>query len=1093
MSLEDLSQQYFLDLQASRAAPVSAEAEAQLTAPISNLVRGVALESSQGEWHLLRETQLAGVRPDFGVLEGGRFAGWIELKAPGTGVDPQQWTGRNARQWARLAELDNLILSDGTHARLFRSGEPSGALVTLPYEEAADLNAFAELLREFAGSRPRPIRSAPDLARRLAPLARNLRERIDTGLRDEVPALTRAYRVWTELIREDITTQQFADAVAQVITYGLVIATLDGKGDADTDGDGVVSLEEAHAALAGSHRVLAATLRPLIEIDGLRELLRSETGGLERLMGAADPVAISSRRDPRGDAWLWFYEEFLAAYDPVARAAAGVYYTPIPVVTAVTRLVETVLTREFGLPLGFGDQSVVTLDPAVGTGTFPLAVLDAAAERALDLRGPAGPKQVATGLADRLFGFEILPGPFAVAHLRVGERLRQLGAPLPAEGAHILLADTLDSPRRDEGGAQGALFGAAAVLASERRRARTIKREQQVVAIVGNPPYDRVPRAAGGWVTSGKLEDAGESHRPTEPLFEDVVAATQGRAGFAAVASLYNLYTFFWRWAIWKAFEHHGDGPAVVGFVTASSWLSGPGFVGLRDLASQVADEIWVLDLGGDNRAGEPEENVFAIETPVAICVLFRRGRAAPQSPAVVHYRRVRGSTAEKLEELSTITPPTPASDRWVINDQATDGAPFVPASEDLEWASMPTIGDLLPWAQPGCKLDRAWPVAPDQETLTRRWRAFLADRSPVRRSELFPDPSAGRKVTTRVGALPRLVDEPPDREAPPTARYAWKPFDEQWILEDRRLAKTESPSLWASRGPGQLFLVCPSIRLAIGAGPAAWPTRALPDHNCFKGSAGGRVFALYRDAEGNLPNVTRGLVSAIGDGMRQGAAEANDPSPADVFAYVTAVLSGPSYQSTFATQLRDGEPDLRIPLTADPGLWAEAVRLGVLFQELHVSGPGEHDGTIQWAEAVEALPSIRDVQFDAASHALTIGTGCVSGVTDHMWRFAVSGWPVIQRWIEHRTVEGRGRRSSELDAIRPTTWQDSWNDELLLLLRKLARLETLHDQQTGLLRRIIAGPVITSDRLPTPAPIEHRPPATATPGSPQQLGIDGA
>jgi predicted helicase len=118
---------------------------------------------------------------------------------------------------------------------------------------------------------------------------------------------------------------------------------------------------------------------------------------------------------------------------------------------------------------------------------------------------------------------------------------------------------------------------------------------------------------------------------------------------FSHIANLYNLYVYFWRWAIWKAFEAHGDGPGVVAFITAASWLTGPGFMGLRQLVREICDEAWVLDLGGDNRGANPEENVFAIETPVAIVVLARDDVSDRNRPARVHYRRVYGTAEEKI------------------------------------------------------------------------------------------------------------------------------------------------------------------------------------------------------------------------------------------------------------------------------------------------------------------------------------------------------------------------------------------------------------------------------------------------------------
>lgn len=1061
---------------------IAAEPEAQLTGPVAALLTEIAENASLGRLAFLRETQLRGVRPDFGILVNDRFAGWLELKAPGTGTDPQTWSGRNVQQWRLLAELDNLLLCDGAQLQLYRNGEADGGPIDLPFRDGKwGPEAVARVLRRFASGRPRPIRSAGDLARRLAPLARDLRLRIAAGLADgtKVPPIARARDIWHDLLHQDITDARFADALAQVIAYSLVIATLDGTGDADADG--IVTLEEAEDALSGTHRVLAATLRPVLDVAGLRESLRSEVGALERLLGVVDPEAVSRRKDLRGDPWLWFYEDFLAAYDQDARRNAGVYYTPVQVVQCITALVDNVLVEQFGLPLGFADEKVVTLDPAVGTGTFPLAVIDLGAKRATELRGSAGPAQVAGGLLERLYGFEILPGPFAVAHLRVGERLQELGATLPPGGANILLADTLETPSDDSSAPQLELFGAAEVLSEERVRARRVKREQPVMAIVGNPPYDRVRREdRGGWVVHGDADN-------DSAIFDRIIEVANERTIFSHVASVYNLYTYFWRWAIWKAFENHGEGPAIVGFITASSWLDGPGFVGLRELVREVCDEVWIVDLGGDNRGARPEENVFAIESAVAIVVLIRTGDTAKAVPATIRYQRIHGSRSEKLTAIEKVAPPIPTDDAWEVLD-AGRWSTFVPESESQTWLAMPAVSDLFPWRQPGCKLNRTWPVAPSPATLHHRWGEFLSETETERRAELFPDPRTGRTISTQVAQLPTLASLPADAPPPPIAPYGWRPFDRQSTFEDPRLAKTESPALWQSRSPDQLFLVLPSVSLAPGPGPTVHCFTAVPDMNSFKGSASGSIVALYRDREAQDPNVTDGLLDAIGDELRRRDPDASDPTPEHLAAYAYALLSTPGYQQRFADDL-EGKV-VRLPLTAEPDLWKEAVALGSRLIWLHTFGERfRHpdstsrrlpDGNVSWLRAVTGMPARRsEIRYDEEEQLLHVGDGAVAGVRADVWGYTVSGWPVVRRWLEHRTTQGRGRRGSKLDEVRPTVWTDSWNDELLEILRALTASCDLRTDQDDLLERICAGALIGSSDLPEPADAQRKVPPT--------------
>lgn len=388
---------------------------------------------------LLREAQLPGVRPDFVASHDGHLCGWIELKAPGHSVDGSTWRGREKKQWQLLSALDALIVANGRQAVLYQLGEPLGR-AELPFDDVHlwDPQPLVTLLRQFVAARPPVISRVSQLAQRLAPLTRMLRDRLAAGLKRETPvtAVRAAKQVWARHVHEGVTDPGFADDLAQVVGYSLAIAGL--RGGADADGDNTITLAEAQQAIRGSNPALAASIGPVLGVPGLLDAIRAEVAAIERLVSAIDPVRVARSKDARGEPWLWFYEDFLAAYDPAARKAAGVYYTPTAVVRAQVRLIDSVLRDQLGRRFGFGDSSVVTLDPATGSGTYPLAVLERAGEVAHAIRGEAGPAQVAAHLTRNVRAFEILPGPYAVAHLRIGQVLAEMaGTLLPPDQVRV--------------------------------------------------------------------------------------------------------------------------------------------------------------------------------------------------------------------------------------------------------------------------------------------------------------------------------------------------------------------------------------------------------------------------------------------------------------------------------------------------------------------------------------------------------------------------------------------------------------------------------------------------------------------------------
>ena len=201
------------------------------------------------------------------------------------------------------------------------------------------------------------------------------------------------------------------------------------------------------------------------------------------------------------------YEDFLAVYDPELRKNAGAYYTPVEVVRAQVRLIDNLLVERLGKPLGFADPGVVTLDPAVGTGTYLLGVIEHALGRVKEEQGPGAVPGQATTLAGNLYGFELMVGPYAVSELRVSRALRDRGALLPAEGTHVFLTDTLESPNAKP--LQPPLF--LQPIAEQHARAQKVKSQVPVIVCLGNPPYDLHEAATdqnaartGGWVRWGE-------------------------------------------------------------------------------------------------------------------------------------------------------------------------------------------------------------------------------------------------------------------------------------------------------------------------------------------------------------------------------------------------------------------------------------------------------------------------------------------------------------------------------------------------------------------------------------------------------------
>lgn len=1091
----DLATAYHQALNAAATSPAAGEPEAQLTVPVSNLISGLAARASLGKLRLIRETRLDRTRPDFAVLHthSGKThqKGYIELKAPDVSVDASTWKGRNATQWQKMKdEAEILIVCNGAEAQLYHHGVAKGPPAPLPIDDpdAWSADPLIKLLGRFLELKPAPITRVTDLSKRLAVRTADLRDRLLWLLDQSGPAAAAAkggFAAWQTHVYPEASPRDFADGISQVVAYGMVLAALSPV-TSDFDADGYISIAEARSAIRPFSPVLAAAFAPLVDKPILFEAAEAELGALETLVSAIDPARVNATADRRGDPWLYFFEDFLEVYDPEERRQAGVYYTPVPVVGAMAAITEHLLVDRFGKRLGFADSGVVTLDPATGTGTFPLAVIDRAVAAATRGRGKGGPQQAGGNLGRNLFAFELLPGPYSVAHLRLSQRLVKLSKG-QVKSANVILTDTLESPLEQV--VSLSLFGDAEVLAAEQTRARTVKLEQTVTVAIGNPPYRRVARevdgrGSGGWMIDGEVP--GRTNKE-QSLFDDILDVAKANTIFSHHASLYNLYVYFWRWTIWKVFEAHGDGPGIISFITASSWLHGPGFVGLRQMVRETCDEIWVIDLGGDNKGANPEENIFAIETPVAIVTMIRDGTSDRDTPAPVHYRRIKGTKEAKLNALTAIAGlARPLSGDWI---DASSGwlDTFIPSTGDAVWDDMPLLTDLFPWQQPGCKFGRTWPIAPSEALLRDRWK-LLASAKVGDRQAMFVTGSSGRNIKTKVAGLKTIAEVKSDDASEDIKRYGYRSFDRQWAFDDPRTANLERPSLWQSLSSSQFFL-CSLLTGQISTGPALTVSADIPDLHYFRGNFGGKdIIPMWRDAAATLPNMTTGLAAKLG--RRLGIAP---PSVTEIAAYCYALLSADAYQGKFAVALQTR--GLRVPITAKHDLWTEAVATGQELLWLHTyaqrfvdadTGRGAHVPTvegIEWEEPVTTIPADPSkIDYDEATGSLTIGDGRVGGIRPEVWSYSVSGMSVLPKWLGYRTAKGAGRATSSksaLDKVRPTEWADEWNDELLDLIRILTLTV---DRQAGLadlLKGICAGPLIPASDLPTPTAAERQPPAT--------------
>ena len=1042
------------------------------------------------------------MRPDYAITVDGVLTGYVELKAPGKNIDPASFGKKSHeyRQWQRLRNLPNLLYTNGTEWRLYRYGEP---VLTSTGYDAVHLHgsfsghgtlsapdALATFFLNFLRWVPAPITSADQLVETLAPLAALLREEMLLGLSAQEksykaeqtkakkkgeedfvipPPLVGLRKDWRDTLAPSTSNEEFADSFAQTVVFSLVVALSEGHD---------LSLE-TFSTMAGrlrsQHGLLGNALSLLTDHLDEKSSLYNALAVIVRVMDAASWADISGGKS---DVYLHLYEHFLKVYNPEQRKKTGSYYTPVEVVDQMVRLVDDALRAYLGKEHGLASEGVSVIDPAMGTGTYPLSVMHKVAKT--ESLSPAARTRALNRLAKNLYGFELQSGPFSVAELRLNQTLKEMGAEVPEDGLNLYVADTLSDPYAKQKPVNG---NTLRLLSQLSNKATRVKREVPIQVCIGNPPYKDKAEGMGGWVESGF-----RSADVASPILDDFRAPGMGKYEYV----LKNLYVYFWRWAFWKVFEDSFralDGQpdsaqraGVVCFITAAGYLNGPGFAGMREYIRRSSSRGWIINVTPEGKRPPAKNAVFAIETPVSIALFLREEKTDEETPADIRYVALHGTFAEKMQALAALDLEgaefEPVRSGW--------GDKFAPEAGG-DWDGYPELPDFYASYFPGIKPNKTWVYAPSESVLQERWAELIEGNDLEARAERFKETSStgialGKKPLpcqdTFQGSLESLNDQIARELIPDTPNIVpvgYRSFDRQYILADARLLHRASPDLWEHRVPGQIFIVEQHAHYPK-AGPGLYFSALIPDMDAFKGSEGGRAHPVLNIS--GVPNLNESAEQMLRERF-------GDNAPGDLVYYLAALTGHPGYVRTFDKPLQ--QAGIRVPLTADPELWERAVQLGKQVVWLHTYGergeplPGMKylhqlpEGadytlptpTVDMGRTMpEKKPSFSPDPVNSLSEELnnpvmgtvSFGQARCENVEKRVFDYTIGGNQVLGLWAKYRLKKPVVRRSSSLNDIVQREWPEAWSEEYERLLYTLTHLVHLEPAQEKLLDEVLAG-----------------------------------
>jgi hypothetical protein len=956
--------------------------------------------------------------PDYKVRHSGQIIGYVENKK----IDDDLNKVAKGAQIKRYVQLSNNILltdylsffwiKDGKIAEratlaysedLMRKGDPTDGRI-------AEVRA---LLEKFFSTPPEGIGRSQQLALALATRARLLRDDLTTELvrQEKVHQQGRLfglYQVFKTQVFQELALKEFADAFAQMLAYGLFLARLN-------SGPTVVTLSNARDFVPHAFELIRELVNFLDELgrDEYREVRwvveevlsivnGLDLGAIHEDLSFRQRKAISRRvkagdeeehrlfeRDP----FIYFYEDFLRAYDPETKKARGVYYTPPPVVNFIVRAIDDILKdpEVFNLPDGLADNKNVTvLDFACGTGTFLLEVFQQIfANIGGADTGKADPI-VRQHLLRNIFGFEYLIAPYTIAHLKLSQYLAEQKHPLRAgDRLQVFLTNTLEpiEPQKN------LLLPA---VTAEVEAAQNVK-DRDILVVTGNPPYAARSKNRGTWI------------RKQVKAYEFV----DGKHFNERKHWLNDDYVKFLRFAQLKV-EAKGDG--IVGVISNRWWIENVTFRGMRQSLLSTFNQIHIFDLGGE-AGSRDDKNVFDITKGVAIALFVK----APGAKRLVRYSSVRGSRLSKYLVAASASVSTLP---WVAVEPTSPNYFLVPRTEDRRAAyeGLPSVQEIFGIGSTSILTARdRLAIAPSKGELLDNLNAFTgsaSDEEIARRFDLSGRWLFGqaRRDLAEAGIRENLV-----------RTVAYRPMDSRYYYDDDTVVFRRRHAIMQHMVPGNVGLgVC---RLTKGG---EWRhvvvSDAPTDDSTISDASKERtyLFPLYVNSAGkSIENILPAFRMFLDSRF------SHHYSPEELLGYIFSILYAPTYRARYAEFLRIGFPRVPFPDTRTDFESLSELGWALIQAQLHKSVPRRKLAQL----TAPGDQVVETVAYAEADQSVAINkTQRFAPVPPEVWNFHIGGYQVLEKYLKSR--KGRVLSLDEINHVSAIA------DSLAFTIEQMAKID---------------------------------------------------
>ena len=906
--------------------------------------------------------------PDMKISQrDGFIVGYIEAKKPEEDLDSLIETDQIQRY---RKHFKNFIFTNFLEFIHFLNGKEVGRVKLMDLEDFRAKNfskarskELEDLVSDFLNYQERPIKTSRELAKALSWRVALLQREIHSELSAN-PSLQDLYNLIKNHIIHNISEEEFADTISQALAYALLILRVKRE---------FIRKEEIVSHIPSSLSIIRDIFIEVLKIqDKEIEWIISE---IENTLNLFEP---SGEELTPEELTTHFYEPFLKEYNPSLREIRGVYYTPKAVVKFIVKSVEEVLERYFSFN-GYMEEDLKLLDPAGGTLTFVLEVLYRLKDRVVETFGEGTLKEYFDkGVLENFFAFELLPAPYVIGHLKVGKFLSDLG--IENRKFRFYLTNTLEFEH------QGIPYLFSQEWAREVQEADEIKTRERILVVLGNPPYSGI--------------SANNQREINEFLKRDI----DGCQSYYKVDGrpleeknpkwLQDDYVKFIRFAQWKI---QNGGKGVVGYITNHSYIDNPTFRGMRQSLLKTFDRIYILDLHGNKRKREPDENVFDIQQGVAIGIFIKDGSKEGENAEVYYHSTLTDqSLTTREEKLSFLEDNTLQSINWHRVEPRSPFYFFKPVEIDEEYESFWSVDRIFDKYSVGVVTGRdKLTIDIDKDALKERLRDFISlNPEEARKKYNLGKDARDWKV--------HLAQEDLKREGLKHNRIVqilYRPFDIRFTYytgRSRGFHCMPRPEIMTHMLKGENLGLITMNQVSLEGGYShVYITNRMIDNRIFASSKGiAYLFPLYlyKDSE-RIPNFTKEFREYINQLYPE------EPSPEDILHYIYAILYSPTYREKYKEQLKYNFP--RIPFVPDHHKFKEISKIGEKLTRLHLledeslSKPtarfhGKGNNLVEKVLFKDSKVFINKDQY-------------FEPISEEVWQYKIGGYQVLRKWLTDR------------------------------------------------------------------------------------------